>query len=51
MTFEIIYRPRVLSLGIDLGSNYTINGRVNNFFIELSILFWSFSVEFILDRE
>jgi len=44
--FDYMYRPRILSFGIDIGSNKFIRKKSKNLFIEISILFWSFSVEF-----
>lgn len=46
ISYDYIYRPRVLSFGIDIGNNYTVNGKVGNFFIEISLLFWSFGIEY-----
>lgn len=46
LQFSFLYRPRVISIGIDIGNNYKVNGKIKNFFIEISILLWTFGVEF-----
>ncbi len=47
---DILYRPYILSFGIDIGSNH-YNSNLNkkrgfkNFFIEIGLLFWTFGLE------
>jgi len=45
LTYDVMYRPRVISFGIDFGNNSLIKGKMSNFFIEISILFWTFGIE------
>lgn len=45
LQLSCLYRPRVISIGIDLGNNCRINKKMRNFFIELSILFWTLGIE------
>ena len=45
-TYDWMYRPRVISFGIDLGSNFRVNNKIKNVFIEISILFWTFGIEY-----
>ena len=42
---DILYRPKVLSAGIDFGNNKTIKGKWSNVFLEIGILFWTFGFE------
>jgi len=42
---DVMYRPRCLALGINIGNNYRINKKWRNFFIELDILCWTFGLE------
>jgi hypothetical protein len=48
LKFDVMFRPKVLGIGIDIGSNTTYYGKWGNLFIEIIVLFWAFSVE--LDR-
>lgn len=43
--FDIVYRPRVIGFGIDLGSNRSRHNKITNFFIEITFLFWTFGWE------
>jgi len=43
--FDILYRPRVLCLGIDIGINSIRKGKWRNIFLEIGILFWTFGFE------
>jgi hypothetical protein len=42
---DVMYRKRIISFGIDLGSNKTKNNKPVNFFIEIGLLFWTFGFE------
>ena len=43
--YDLIYRPRCLALGINIGNNHTVKKKWKNIFIELDILFWTFGLE------
>ena len=43
---DAMTRPRVFSLGIDIGSNGRIGDQSSNFFVEVSLAFWTFGLEF-----
>ncbi len=47
LDFDILYRPKCLSLGIDIGNNYKENKKWKNIFLEVSFLFWTFGIELI----
>ncbi len=42
---DIMYRPRCVGVGIGIGNNYIIKGKISNFFLEIDILFWTFGFE------
>ncbi len=44
-TFDVLYRKKVVSFGIDFGSNKTKDKKQVNFFIEIGVLFWTFGAE------
>lgn len=48
--FDCLYRPKVLSIGIDIGNNKFKKDWPKNFFIDISILFWTFGVEFLSEE-
>lgn len=43
--FDVMYRKRNIGLGIDIGNNYIYCGKINNLYIEITILFWTFGFE------
>lgn len=45
--FDVLTRWCVLGLGVDLGTNKIVKGRRTNFFIEITVLFWTFSFEVV----
>ena len=49
--YDCIFRKKVISLGIDIGSNLTMYDKCSNLFIEIGILFWTFGFEIYKDFE
>ena len=45
-TFDILYRKYMLGLGVDIGSNKFIKSKPKNFFIEITVLFFTFGFEY-----
>ncbi len=43
--FIFLFRKKVIGLGFDAGNNSTCFGIPCNFFIEVTILFWTFGFE------
>jgi len=43
--FDTIFRKYIISLGVDFGVNKFRHKKITNFFIEISILFWTFGFE------
>ena len=42
---DVLYRPKVIGFGIDIGNNYVYMGKAKNIFIEITFLFWTFGIE------
>ena len=42
---EITYRLWSAGFGINIGTNYFIHKKIANFYIEITILFWTLGVE------
>jgi len=45
LKYDVMYRPKCLALGINVGNNSKKNGKWNNVFIEIDILVWTFGLE------
>ena len=48
---DMFSRKYVLSFGIDLGSNRFVSKKPTNFFIEISVLFWTFGFEVLWEKQ
>lgn len=44
--FDVLFRKRIIGLGIDIGNNYLIKNKSKNLFIEITVLLWTFGFEF-----
>lgn len=44
--WDVMYRPRCIALGLNIGQNHKTKGKYRNLFFELDILFWTFGLEF-----
>jgi len=48
LKYDVMYRPRVISLGIDFGNNYIIKGKISNIFLDVSILDIWFRISMVI---
>jgi hypothetical protein len=43
--FDVLYRPKTISLGGTIGTNRTVNKKMANVYLEIDILFWTLGFE------
>ena len=42
---NILFRPKVIGIGVDIGNNHTYRGKWSNLFISITLLFWTFEAD------
>ena len=42
---DVMFRPRVISFGFQIGNNRRSNDKWKNIFLDVDIFWWSFGVE------